>query len=62
MKRTMRRLSDENLVLCFLLLADIVTKVENGTTQKNLAKIDLGTSLPLHRFSTPLRRSVIDFG
>jgi hypothetical protein len=29
---------------------------------KNLAKVDLWTSLLLRRFSTPLRRSVIDFG
>jgi hypothetical protein len=29
---------------------------------KNLAKVYLWTSLLLRRFSTPLRRSVIDFG
>jgi hypothetical protein len=41
--------------------ADIVAKVENRTTLKNLAKVDLWTSLLLHRFSTPQRRPVIDF-
>jgi hypothetical protein len=29
---------------------------------KNLAKVGVWTSLLLRRFSTPLRRSVIDFG
>jgi hypothetical protein len=39
---------------------DMVAKVENRTTQK-LVKIDLQTTLSLRRFSTPLRRRVIDF-
>jgi hypothetical protein len=29
---------------------------------KNLAKVDLWTSPPLCRFSTPLWRSLVDFG
>jgi hypothetical protein len=29
---------------------------------KNLAEVDLGTSLRLHRSSTPQQRLVIDFG
>jgi hypothetical protein len=40
---------------------DFVAKVEN-LAPKNLAKVDLWTSLLLRRFSTPLRRCVIDFG
>jgi hypothetical protein len=43
------------------LLADFVAKVEIEHP-KNIAKVDLWTSLPLRCFSTPLRRSVIDFG
>jgi hypothetical protein len=40
--------------------ADIVGQKSNNP--KNLAKVDLWTSLLLRRFSTPPRRSVIDFG
>ena len=45
-----------------LVLADTVAEVENRTAPKNLAKVDLWTSLLQRRFSTPRRRSVIDFG
>ena len=37
-------------------------KSRKSNNPKNLAKVDLWTSLLLRRFSTPLRRSVIDFG
>jgi hypothetical protein len=37
-------------------------KSRKSDNPKNLAKVDLWTSLLLRRFSTPLRRSVIDFG
>jgi hypothetical protein len=37
-------------------------KSRKSNNPKNLAKVDLWTSLPLRRFSTPLRRRVIDFG
>jgi hypothetical protein len=37
-------------------------KSRKSNNPKNLAKADLWTSLLLRRFSTPLRRSVIDFG
>src|SRR6476660_4758078 len=37
-------------------------KSRKSNNAKNLAKVDLWTSLLLRRFSTPLRRSVIDFG
>jgi len=43
-------------------MADIVAKVEESNDRKNLAQVDLWTSLLLRRFTTPLRRSVIDFG
>ena len=36
-------------------------KSRKSNNPKNLAKVDLWTSLPLRRFSTPLPRSVIDF-
>src|ERR1700686_1264205 len=36
-------------------------KSRKSNNPKNLAKVDLWTSLPLRRFSTPLRRSMIDF-
>ena len=36
-------------------LADIVEKVENRSSPKNLAKVDLGASVLLHRLSAPLR-------
>jgi hypothetical protein len=45
-----------------LLLADFVAKGRKSNNPKNLAKVDFWTSLLLHRFSAPLRRSVIDFG
>jgi len=35
------------------------SKIEQA---KNLAKVDLRTTLSLRRFSTPLRGRVIDFG
>ena len=44
------------------LLADIVAKAENRAALKNLAKVDLWTSLRLRRSLAPPRRSVIDFG
>jgi hypothetical protein len=44
------------------LVADIVAKVEKSSDPENLAKVDLWTSPQLRRFSTPLRRFVIDFG
>src|SRR5438034_10893998 len=37
-------------------------KSRKSNNPKNLAKVDLWTPLLLRRFSTPLRRSVIDFG
>ncbi|UPK38161.1 hypothetical protein IVB18_13335 [Bradyrhizobium sp. 186] len=37
-------------------------KSRKSNDPKNLAKVDLETSLLLRRFSAPLRRSVIDFG
>jgi hypothetical protein len=37
-------------------------KSRKSSNPKNFAKVDLWTSLLLRRFSTPLRRSVIDFG
>jgi hypothetical protein len=37
-------------------------KSRKSNNPKNLAKVALGASLLLHRFSTLLRRSVIDFG
>jgi hypothetical protein len=37
-------------------------KSRKSNNPKNLAKVDLRTSLLLRRFSTPLRRSVINFG
>ena len=37
-------------------------KSRKSNDPKNLAQVDLWTSLLLRRFSTPLRRSVIDFG
>ena len=40
----------------------IVAKVGKSNSPKNLAKVDLWTSLLLRRFSTPLPRRVIDFG
>jgi hypothetical protein len=48
--------------VCDVAFWHIVTKVENRTTRENLAKVDFWTSLLLRRFSTPLLRSVIDFG
>jgi len=36
-------------------------KSRKSDNPKNLAKVDLWTSLPLRRFSTSQRRSVIDF-
>jgi hypothetical protein len=36
-------------------------KSRKSNNPKNLAKVDLWTSLLLRRFSTPLRKSVIDF-
>jgi hypothetical protein len=44
------------------LLADFVAKVENRTTRKILAEVDLWASLLLRRFSMPLWRSVTGFG
>jgi hypothetical protein len=38
------------------------TIIAKSNNPKNLAKVELGTSLLLRRFSAPLRRSVIDFG
>ena len=37
-------------------------KSRKSDSPKNLAKVDLWTSLLPRRFSTPLRRSVLDFG
>ena len=37
-------------------------KSRKSNAIENLAKADLWASLPLHRLSAPLRRSVIDFG
>jgi hypothetical protein len=37
-------------------------KSRKSNNPENLAKVDLWASLLLRRFSTPLRRSVIDFG
>src|SRR6478672_2538970 len=37
-------------------------KSRKSNHPKNLAKVDLWTFLLLRRFSTPLRRSVVDFG
>src|SRR6267143_783859 len=37
-------------------------KSRKSINPKNLAKVDHWTFLPLRRFSTPLRRCVIDFG
>src|SRR4029077_8362466 len=37
-------------------------KSRKSKNPKNLAKVDFSISLPLPRFSAPLRRSVIDFG
>jgi hypothetical protein len=45
-----------------LFRADVVAKSRKSNNPKNLAKVDLWTSLLLRRFSTPLRTSVIDFG
>jgi hypothetical protein len=37
-------------------------KSPKSNKPENLAKVDLRTTLSLRRFSTPLRRRVIDFG
>src|SRR5215210_3738560 len=37
-------------------------KSRKSNNPKNFARVDLWTSLLLHRFSAPLRRFVIDFG
>jgi hypothetical protein len=37
-------------------------KSRKSNDPENFAKVDFWTSLLLHRFSTPLLRSVIDFG
>jgi hypothetical protein len=37
-------------------------KSRKSNNPENLAKVELWASLLLRRFSTPLRRSVIDFG
>jgi hypothetical protein len=37
-------------------------KSRKSSDPENLAKVDLWTSPQLRRFSTPLRRFVIDFG
>ena len=41
---------------------NVCCKSRKSNNSKNLAKVDLWSSLLLRRYSTPLRRSVIDFG
>ena len=55
------RLAIEHVVVCSV-LGRYCCKSRKSSDPENLAKVDLWTSLPLRRFSTPLRRSVIDFG
>ena len=44
------------------LIGRFCCKSRKSNKPKNLAEVDLWTSLLLRRFSAPLRRSVIDFG
>jgi hypothetical protein len=61
-RRWGRRLPGRSTQLRCPLCPRYCCKSRKSNNPKNLAKVDLWTSLSLRRFSTPVRRSVIDFG